>query len=129
MRAGSAPWDPAENAGIQPEAVLVKMKNEQFGEEVEELNLLYLLLAQRMLMQDRASAKFRLKIDDALADALLALRPRQVRQLAACNQLLFRLVFDDAERFKALVENRRLEGLTGVHAAIVLASEGEDDAQ
>lgn len=125
MRAGSAPWDPAENAGIQPEAVLVKMKNEQFGEEVEELNLLYLLLAQRMLMQDRASAKFRLKIDDAL----LALRPRQVRQLAACNQLLFRLVFDDAERFKALVENRRLEGLTGLHAAIVLASEGEDDAQ
>lgn len=129
MRAGSTPWDPAENAGIQPEAVLVKMKNEQFGEEVEELNLLYLLLAQRMLMQDRASAKFRLKIDDALADALLSLKPRQVRQLATCNQLLCRLVFDDAERFKALVENRRLEGLTGLHAAIVLASEGEDEAQ
>ncbi|MCK2097090.1 flagellar transcriptional regulator FlhD [Thauera aromatica] len=105
------------------------MKNEAFGEEVEELNLLYLMLAQRMLTQDRASAKFRLKIDDAVADVLLSLKPRQVRQLAACNQLLCRLVFDGAERFKALVENRRLEGLTGLHAAIVLASEGEDDAQ
>lgn len=105
------------------------MKNEPFGEEVEELNLLYLMLAQRMLAQDRTSAKFRLKINDAVADVLLSLKPRQVRQLATCNQLLCRLVFDDAERFKALVENRRLEGLTGLHAAIVLASEGEDEAQ
>ncbi|MGL6251740.1 MAG: flagellar transcriptional regulator FlhD, partial [Billgrantia desiderata] len=46
------------------------MKNTNHLDEIQELNLAYLLLAQRLLNDDRAAAMFRLKIDGETADLL-----------------------------------------------------------
>ena len=47
-------------------------------DEIQDINLTYLLLAQRMLKEDFATALFRLKIDPAMAEVLTSLSARQL---------------------------------------------------
>lgn len=89
--------------------------------EIEELNLTYLLLAQRMLADDRAAAMFRLKVDEEMADLLLSLSPRQMARLARTNQLLCHFGYAAAEQLRQVVENPRDQGLGGFHAALLMA--------
>lgn len=61
--------------------------------EIADLNLSYLLLAQKLLARDRAGAMLRLGISAELADLLAAMSTPQLARLAATNFLLcgFRL--------------------------------------
>ncbi|ASK34783.1 flagellar transcriptional regulator FlhD [Alloalcanivorax mobilis] len=90
-------------------------------DEIQDINLTYLLLAQRMLKEDFATALFRLKIDPAMAEVLTSLSARQLGQLSRTNQLLFRLCFDNAEQVKKVTHNRREQGLGQTHAALLMA--------
>lgn len=98
------------------------MKMDSILDEIQDLNLSYLLLVQRLLSEDRASAMFRLKIDDDMADLLMSLSAKQLSQLSRTNQLLCRLSFDDADQLRALTHHRREQGLTQTHASLLLAS-------
>lgn len=80
----------------------------------------YLLLAQRLLVEDRATARLRLKINEEMAALLLSLNPRQLNRLSRVNQLLFSLTFD-VEQLKKLVQDEREPGLSQTHASILLA--------
>lgn len=62
--------------------------------EIREVNLLYLLLVQRLLREDRAAVMGRMAIPARLADVLDGLSFAQVARLAASNQLLCRFRFD-----------------------------------
>lgn len=62
--------------------------------EIREVNLLYLLLVQRLLREDRAAVTARMEIPERLADVLAGLSFAQVARLAASNQLLCRFRFD-----------------------------------
>ena len=44
-------------------------------EEIKELNLAYLMLAQQLIRQDRAGAIYRLGISDDIADLIVDTRP------------------------------------------------------
>jgi flagellar transcriptional activator FlhD len=101
-------------------------------EEIQELNLTYLLLAQRLIREDRQSALLRLKIDAGIADILDSLSAKQLAQLANTNQLICRPCFDNAEQLTVLVNNERQRGLSETHAALLLASaprSGLDDTR
>jgi flagellar transcriptional activator FlhD len=90
--------------------------------EIEDLNLTYLLLAQRMLQCDQPSAMFRLKIDSDMAELLLSLSARQLAKLARSNQLLCRFGYDDAAQLRALTQHQREHDLSGFHSSLLMAS-------
>lgn len=62
--------------------------------DIREVNLSYLLLAQRLLREDRAAGVDRMGIPERLADVLAGLSFAQIVRLAASNQLLCRFRFD-----------------------------------
>lgn len=98
------------------------MQNDGILDEIQEINLSYLLLVQRMLSEDRTTAMFRLKIDESMADLLASLSVKQLSQLSRTNQLLCRLCFDEPEQLMKLTHNQREQGLSQTHASLLMAS-------
>ena len=90
--------------------------------EIQDINLTYLLLAQRLLKEDYATALFRLKINPVMGELLLSLSAKQLGRLARINQLLFRLSLDDADQLRQLTHNQREQGMSQTHAALLMAS-------
>ncbi len=97
------------------------MSHTSFFDEIQEMNLAYLLLAQRLLGEDREAGMFRLKVDADMADLLLSLNARQLTQLARSNQLLCRFGSVSAEHLRQVTHNPRDQGLAGLHASLLLA--------
>lgn len=100
----------------------IVMEHTAILDEIEELNLAYLLLAQRMLHNDRTSAMFRLKIDEEMADLLLSLNARQLAKLSRTNQLLCHFGHAGAEQLRQVTHNHREQGLSRFHASLLMAS-------
>ncbi len=100
------------------------MKAMNYLDEIQELNLAYLLLAQRLLNDDRAAAMFRLKVDEETADLLVSLSASQLTRLARTNQLLCHFGLEGADRLRQVVDNPRENGLAQFHASLLLAVQG-----
>lgn len=92
-------------------------------DEVRELNLSYLLLAQRMLREDKATGMFRLGVSDQVADVLVSLTLAQTVRLATSNQLLCRFRFDDHAILSSLTHAAKQTEASGSHSAILLAGQ------
>ena len=71
------------------------MKNDQLLNEIREVNLTYLILAQNLIRADRAEALFRLGLAQDAADLIAALSPAQVLKVSGSSQLLCRFRVDD----------------------------------
>ena len=98
------------------------MKTEHMLDEIREANLTYLILAQRLLREDRAEAMFRLGISEEVADILAGLSTAQILKIAATNMLMCRFRFDDELVWNLLTRNNKERGIGGVHAAILMAT-------
>ncbi|HEV3104594.1 MAG TPA: flagellar transcriptional regulator FlhD [Trinickia sp.] len=90
---------------------------------IREINLSYLMLAQRMLRDDRAAGMFRLGLSGQLADLLSALTPAQSIKLAASGNLLCFFRLNDRAMLAALAAPVKERDLTRTHAALLLASQ------
>ncbi|WP_447527359.1 flagellar transcriptional regulator FlhD [Vreelandella sp. TE19] len=102
------------------------MSQTSFFDEIQEINLAYLLLAQRLLNEDRHAAMLRLKVDGELADLLVSLNARQLSRLARTNQLVCRFSDISAKQLRQVMENPRDQGLSGLHASLLMAGEPFD---
>lgn len=100
------------------------MNIEDLLSEIQDINLSYLMLAQRLLKEDYATARFRLKLDDSMADVLTSASTKQLGQLARTNQFLFRICFESAEQMARLLGKKREQGLTQTHASLLMAGSG-----
>ncbi|PMR77686.1 flagellar transcriptional regulator FlhD [Billgrantia endophytica] len=100
------------------------MKNMNHLDDIQELNLAYLLLAQRLLNDDRTAAMFRLKIEEETADLLLSLGAVQLTRLARTNQLLCHFGLEGADQLRQVVDNPRDNGLSQFHASLLMAGRG-----
>lgn len=89
-------------------------------EEIQDLNLSYLLLVQRLLRKDRATAMFRLKLSDEMANLLAGLSGKQLMQLARTNQLICRPGFENAGQLAKVLSNSREPRLTRLHASLLM---------
>ncbi|MDN3524860.1 flagellar transcriptional regulator FlhD [Halomonas sabkhae] len=98
------------------------MKSNEYLDEIREMNLAYLLLAQRLLNADREEAMFRLKVDDVMADFLASLGAQQLSKLANTNQLLCCLGHAGVEPLRQVVDNPREQGLSHFHSSLLMAS-------
>ncbi|MBC8736851.1 flagellar transcriptional regulator FlhD [Paraburkholderia sp. UCT31] len=91
--------------------------------EIREVNLSYLLLAQRLLREDKPMGMFRMGISDQLADVLANLSLAQTVKLAASNQMLCRFRFDDHAVLTALADKDKSSAIAQAHSAILMASQ------
>jgi flagellar transcriptional activator FlhD len=89
--------------------------------EIREVNLSYLLLAQRLLHEDRVSAMYRLGLSEQVADVLVSLSLAQAVKVASSSHLLCRFRFDDHTILATLADKEKSAALSHAHAAILLA--------
>ncbi|WP_459618363.1 flagellar transcriptional regulator FlhD [Bordetella sp. 2513F-2] len=95
--------------------------------DIREVNLSYLLLAQRMLRDDLATSMFRLGFSSEVADILLRLSPAQLVKLASSSLLLCRFRFDDYGLLSALTQDVLGGALQQAHATILLSRQSVEE--
>ncbi|WP_461481722.1 flagellar transcriptional regulator FlhD [Porticoccus sp.] len=100
--------------------------NSRLLQEIEDLNLTYLLLARRLLEEDFPSGLFRLGISKPEGERFLALTTKQISHLSRTNQLVFtlRLRIDHLD-MESPLDRRDVSSLPNL-TAIRLASEEND---
>ncbi|HCR1907806.1 TPA: flagellar transcriptional regulator FlhD [Enterobacter kobei] len=87
------------------------------------LNLSYLLLAQRLIKNDRFSAGLCLGIiDEDLLDVIDGLSLPQLIQLASGDRFICQLRIDNESVLKCVTKRSRLEALQGNHTGIILST-------
>jgi flagellar transcriptional activator FlhD len=101
------------------------MSDEMNLAEIREVNLTYLMLAQRLIRQDKVEAMFRLGMSEDAADMLNTLSAAQILKLAAGNMLLCRFRVDD-DLVWSLLTNQSVrkvdnDATSRLHASILMA--------
>jgi flagellar transcriptional activator FlhD len=97
-------------------------------DSIREINLSYLLLAQRLLNEDRDVARFRLGLSEEVADLLGSLSLAQTVKLASTANLLCAFRMSDQALLSSLSDRVPRGALTATHAAILLASQAKEPA-
>lgn len=88
--------------------------------EIGDINLAYMLLAQKLVKQDKAAAMFRLGITQELADLLGGMTLSQIMKLASSNMLLCSFRIGTAPMF-AVATEEKASGLQAAHMSILMA--------
>jgi flagellar transcriptional activator FlhD len=99
----------------------VNMNTEQLVNETREINLAYLMLAQQMIREDKASSVFRLGLSEDLAELIVGLTPGQVVKMASSSMLLCRFRYDDRLLLEMLTSYSEDRAVKHAHAAILMA--------
>ena len=94
--------------------------------EIQELNMTYMLLAKQLLKDDREAAIFRLGVTEEVADYILSLTAKKMSKIARSNQFLCTLRFDDIAKFEATLASYRDYLGTPSHHSLYLASQSEE---
>lgn len=90
-------------------------------QDIYEVNLSYLMLAQKLLAENRSSGAYRLGMDRNMAKLFRSLSPAQVVRLANSATLLCGFRLTDIQMLQALCTDT-LDGiLQQAHATILLA--------
>ena len=97
------------------------MKSTDTYNDIKEVNLSYLMLAQNMVRSDREAAIFRLGISEEIADVLGRLTPGQVLKMASSDMLLCNFRFEDTLLLDLLANHERDRGVGHLHATILAA--------
>lgn len=98
-------------------------KSNAMTQEIHEINLSYLVVAQRLIREDRAEAMMRLGVGREVAEILEMLTMSQLLKLAASSFLLCRFRFDDHAMLSTLTHNVRNEEHVGLQMGLLLAQQ------
>lgn len=96
-------------------------------ESIRELNLSYMLLAQRILSDDWEVGRFRLGLSQDVAGVLGRLSLSQTVRLSNEDELLCSFRMGDSAFFSSLMARTTPGSLTATHAALLLASQATCD--
>jgi flagellar transcriptional activator FlhD len=91
------------------------------SKEIADLNLNYMLLAQKLLREDRAAAMLRLGIGAEMADLLSGMSLGEVVKLATSNFVLCAFRLDELPIARTVMQDARERTLQQAHLSIVLA--------
>jgi flagellar transcriptional activator FlhD len=103
-----------------------ELKNMNEGDTlslIREVNLSYIMLAQRLLREDRLIGMFRLGLSAQSAELLATLTLAQVVKLAASDQLLCQSRLNNHTILSTLTQSDGHVDVTPAHTAILLASQ------
>ena len=91
------------------------------AKEIADLNLTYMLLAQKMLREDKAAAMLRLGISPEMADLLIGMSLGEVVKIASSNFVLCGFRLDELPIFRTVMQGGKDRALQQAHISIVLA--------
>ena len=91
------------------------------AKEIADLNLTYMLLAQKMLREDKAAAMLRLGISPEMADLLIGMSLGEVVKIASSNFVLCGFRLDELPIFRTVMQSAKDRSLQQAHISIVLA--------
>lgn len=98
-------------------------QNEQ-AQNINDLNLSYLLLAQSLIKQeDKDAASFRLGLTEPLINILKNLSVSQLIKLASTNQLICQLRINSEAVIDFLTKDSRIDALQHLHTGIILSTD------
>lgn len=89
--------------------------------DIQEVNLSYLLLAQRLLRDNFAAGMYRLGFDDDVAETVMKLSPAQLIKLASSSTLLCAFRLNDYELLTTLTQDVLGGVLQQAHSTILLS--------
>ncbi|ROP58292.1 flagellar transcriptional activator FlhD [Enterobacter sp. BIGb0383] len=92
-------------------------------QNINDLNLSYLMLAQSLIKQDKNAACFRLGLTDSLMELLKNLSAPQLIKLASTNQLICQLRINSEAVIDCLTKDSRIDALQRVHTGIILSTD------
>ena len=102
-----------------------KVMNEANGDiskEIGDINLAYMLLAQKLVKHDRAAAMLKLGVSRELADMLAGMSLAQILKLATSNFLLCSFRLDDHPSMSAVVGEEKDSLLQQAHMSILMSA-------
>jgi flagellar transcriptional activator FlhD len=99
------------------------MNANQLHEEIKEANFSYMLLAQQMIREDKASAIFRLGISEELATLIDGLSPAQILKMSTSNMLLCSFRFDERLLANMITDYTKGRTMSKAHTAILMAGQ------
>ena len=97
------------------------MQSAEASREIADLNLNYMLLAQKLLREDRATAMLRLGMSREVADVLAGMSLAEVVKLATSNFVLCAFRLDELPIARTVMQDARERTLQQAHLSIVLA--------
>ncbi|HUG59172.1 MAG TPA: flagellar transcriptional regulator FlhD [Candidimonas sp.] len=89
--------------------------------DIQEVNLSYLMLAQRLLRENYSAGMFRLGFDTDVADIVLRLSPAQLVKLAGSSSLICGFRLNDYDLLSSLTQDVLGGVLQQAHSTILLA--------
>ncbi|MDR2688144.1 MAG: flagellar transcriptional regulator FlhD [Azoarcus sp.] len=104
------------------------MNHPDFQGEIRELNLAWLMLAQKMLRADRETALLRLGISRAFADFIDAQSVSRLLRIANSPLLISCFRFDDEQLVRLMAGEGRDAAASTLHAAILAAGKAAEEA-
>lgn len=99
------------------------METNQILNEIKEINLGYMLLAQQLVREDKVAAMYRLGISQEVAEIVGGLTSGQLLKMASSNMLLCRFRFDDRLIAEMLSSHSRDQAVSQSHASILMAGQ------
>ena len=98
------------------------MNADQLITEIREANLSYLLLAQRLIREDRAEAMFRLGIGEDVAGLIAGLSMAQILKIAGSNMLMCSFRFSEDMVWNLLTSHSKDADISRMHASLLMAN-------
>lgn len=99
------------------------MSTKTYADEIRDINLNYLVLAQQMIREDLPEAVARLGLSHEVAKLIEGLSTLQLISLAGQSSMLTRFRFDDASILGLIANTERDSRMAQMHSAILLASQ------
>lgn len=96
--------------------------------DIQEVNLSYLMLAQRLLRENYAAGMFRLGFNEDVAEIVLRLSPAQLVKLAGSSSLICQFRLNDYDLLSTLTQDVLGGILQQAHATILLSQQAEKAA-
>lgn len=103
------------------------MTQHQLMNEIRDVNLSFLMLAQSMIRGDKAQALFRLGISEPVADLISQMSPQQLVRAASRNMMMCTMRFDDELIWGLLTDSHGPAGAgtestaDRLHASVLMA--------
>ncbi len=100
------------------------------SKEIADLNLTYMLLAQKLLREDKAAAMLRLGTSNEMADLLIGMSLAEIIRIASTNFVLCAFRLDELPIVKNIMQaGERQPMLQQAHISILLAGAQQQAAR
>ncbi len=92
-------------------------------QNIHDINLSYLLLAQQLIRDDKFTSSFRLGLEDSTIEMLKDLSLPKLIKLSTSGQLICRLRLDNEAVINCLTRDSRIDALQRIHTGIILSTD------